>query len=825
MRERTSTALSDPLIDMSMSDFGSVRDTRATTARQRRRYRSLLRRAIAQVASELQLSKIGTPRRLDLAAAEEHVRFFLPKDSTGKLLNLRCSEDEFSARVGTGVALYMRFVRTTGYMFAVATLVALPQIIANVCGTRLQLRWPWEASCDATLPPDGEPVARLAALGGQAALHALLSTLLGNASLGEGLWTDGAHLFSASTLCGMFCVYVYWVWSTGLRGLSAAPEASSARASDFAVRVSCLPRAYTDPHAVKAHFSFFGPIASIALSVDSLPLLRSLERQHRLAAAWRKLHTMHALLPAAQKARRAPALRRAAERLLVKMTRARATLRAESAAPCVCNGTAFVVFRRRTDAARCVRHFELIRAHERSHHLSVGTNVDFRQLYFRTAHKLQVSRACEPSDIIWRNLRYSRATMRAAGVRTTLLVALFSCLSTAAITVANFMGTSHSSGAITTVWVTMVIIASNVVIFNLVPYFAVRRERHHYRSYQHMHMLLKMTFFQIFNTSVSVLAFLFLTWDVDSNTACPLSSPSSGRTRPAFACTHMRLGGPGLLEIDVDALCVSHWYSTGALVLMNGLFGDLAVILGIIEFVRPEKLFARRVRALHAATQTEMNEGYELDADLYLPFRYQLTLKVVFLTAMFCPAIPLLLPFASAFMFASHRVDRYNLLRVLKPPPRTTDRTITLSVLYVLPLAVVAHMWMAIFFYSKQARLDVPLLYFALLGVLSAFFMARLSAEISRRQAPQVAPPYPLGEGADSRDDADATAWTEASSENGRDGKTTSPAGGQSDAEGLDAHLDRIELYVPPLTATLLEWTHRDLQVKHRDISARRGRG
>ena len=36
----------------------------------------------------------------------------------------------------------------------------------------------------------------------------------------------------------MFCVYVYWVWSTGLRGLSAAPEASSARASDFAVHSS-----------------------------------------------------------------------------------------------------------------------------------------------------------------------------------------------------------------------------------------------------------------------------------------------------------------------------------------------------------------------------------------------------------------------------------------------------------------------------------------------------------------------------------------------------------------------------------------------------------
>ena len=32
--------------------------------------------------------------------------------------------------------------------------------------------------------PAGETVARLVALGGQAALHALLSTLLGNASLG-----------------------------------------------------------------------------------------------------------------------------------------------------------------------------------------------------------------------------------------------------------------------------------------------------------------------------------------------------------------------------------------------------------------------------------------------------------------------------------------------------------------------------------------------------------------------------------------------------------------------------------------------------------------
>ena len=97
-----------------------------------------------------------------------------------------------------------------------------------------------------------------------------------------------------------------------------------------------------------------------------------------------------------------------------------------------------------------------------------------------------------------------------------------------------------------------------------------------------------------------------------------------------------------------------------------------------------------------------MNYFYTLDSDLYLPFRYQLILKWVFLTLMFCPAFPLLLPYGAVFCLASYCVDRYNLLRVFKPPPRTTDRTISMSVLYILPLAVFAHIFMALFFYSKQ---------------------------------------------------------------------------------------------------------------------------
>ena len=54
-------------------------------------------------------------------------------------------------------------------------------------------------------------------------------------------------------------------------------------------------------------------------------------------------------------------------------------------------------------------------------------------------------------------------------------------------------------------------------------------------------------------------------------------------------------------------------------------------------------------------------------------------------------------------MLLSYKIDRFNLLRVFKPPPRTTDRTVSMSVLYILPAAVFGHVWMAIFFYSKQA--------------------------------------------------------------------------------------------------------------------------
>jgi hypothetical protein len=66
------------------------------------------------------------------------------------------------------------------------------------------------------------------------------------------------------------------------------------RASDFAVCVRRLPAHQSDPAAVKAHFGFFGPVASVAIAVENEPLMRLIRQQQLLKARWRRLHLLYA---------------------------------------------------------------------------------------------------------------------------------------------------------------------------------------------------------------------------------------------------------------------------------------------------------------------------------------------------------------------------------------------------------------------------------------------------------------------------------------------------------------------------------------------------
>ena len=120
----------------------------ASGAKALRRFRKVIVAQMARMRAE-RAANVNPPA---LSAAREYMRYYLPKTSDGKLLSLRCSEAEFTSHVGSGVSIYMHFVKMTGWLFVLATLIAIPQFIANAGGHGLHLNWPWGSKdCDTAL--------------------------------------------------------------------------------------------------------------------------------------------------------------------------------------------------------------------------------------------------------------------------------------------------------------------------------------------------------------------------------------------------------------------------------------------------------------------------------------------------------------------------------------------------------------------------------------------------------------------------------------------------------------------------------------------------
>jgi hypothetical protein len=685
-----------------------------------RRARARLRQAIVHVIAAARLEHLQAvgeepPPRPQLQLAREYVRFLLPKGDDGQLLSLCCPEAQFGAHVGAGVSTYMRFVRLTCAMFGIATLLTIPQNLANYRGSGLGLASPWSsegrcADAYAEAARNG-PLAQLLAYVTGTAAWLLYGSMLGNADLGStppvvgsaaqdemlgglwvrrlggrldntfaeqqahdpqnatapgiasrvpacgGGWEGAAHLWSELALASYFCVYALYIFRRHRRALAKIEAGSGARASDFAVHVVGLPETGATPASVRAHFRCFGPVASVALSRDARRVVAGLLELRSLRREWRHLHAEYARADAALRPTRgrdgsnllrsmeAASARQAKRRLLRRMEATLrslllcgARLRAAAAAPSPCTGHAFVVFCTAAAAARCTRHFMAIQRHSAEAGLGGGQSVDFRHMYWNETYKLEVCRAPEPSDIIWESLPTSPAVAFGRRLRTTLLLLLVSCLSTMLIVLANQFATLHSEGVVTTLWTTPLIIASNVFIFALTPALSLAYDSHQARSSQHLHMLLKMVFFQCLNTIVSCSSFLYVPWPAQTTngTHCPLPAmPALPRGASCSPGNGWDLGKPSLA-------CVRHWYVSGAIALLNALVGDLFAILLLIELVMhggPDKILARHVLARRARTQAEMNAAYAIEADMYLPFRC--ALPAHFLAAGRCPA-PLL---------------------------------------------------------------------------------------------------------------------------------------------------------------------------------------
>ena len=269
------------------------------------RARRALRRCAAAAIANSRAEKLADPGKPDLKVAVEYNHYFLPKNADGKLLPLGSGllslglgrESDMAEHVGSGVAIYMRFQRTTMWMFVLATIFALPQFYTNIHGHDLGLQWPLDAACDA---PEGLISWLIYTVSGLLQ-YFLYGFLLGNVTLEA---TFGIpHLVSELLLSTMFCCYVYFIAHINKKQLVTIEAEGKPRASDFSVFVQHLPPLGSDPASLRAHFSYFGDVAAVAVSNDHRHLLKLLREQQGLKARWRDLHLEYARALTALRAR------------------------------------------------------------------------------------------------------------------------------------------------------------------------------------------------------------------------------------------------------------------------------------------------------------------------------------------------------------------------------------------------------------------------------------------------------------------------------------------------------------------------------------------
>ena len=780
--------------------------------------------AIVHVIANETLKKAPPPQpRPDIKFSKAYLARLLPKDAHSEdlLLSTKCSDMEFANHFGPSVTAYMHFTKRTCRMFMVATLLALPQFAFNFAGHGLGLSSPFGSKeCDQAYDDASgwlmKTVTRLLAT----LAYLLYGIMLGNSSFGSSedtgptaaeVWSARMHLISQIALACYFCWFAYTTWTEGQAFLRKqdSQEERQVRASDFTAAVRGLPAWGVEHRLIRSIFRQFGEIAAVVVSRDQNRLVGTLKERLALEAELRDLHVEYSrchelscrersgfgqVIGKVEEAAARTQMQRLRRRMLPVITRlqeCRHLVRTLSKEAAPCTGHAFVVFKRAHSAAACVRHYERIRRNA----VGSGAVVDQRWQTYRGT-KLEVHRAREPSDIIWENLATSRATAYSRRVRTSLLMLLLICLSTAGIVYVTYDVTFFSTGILTTLWSTPLIIVSNVTIFALTPNLSIRYDGHRYRSSQHLHMLLKMAFFQSFNTLISASAFFYTLWPAPKEGvhACPV--PQYPPLPEGVTCLYERsfwdLGKP-------RPACILHWYTSGAVALLNSLVGDLLVILLVVEFLfhgGPDKFIKRHILARRARTQDLMNRMYALDSEFYIPFRYQLTLKMVIMTFFFCPALPLLLPFAAIFMFISYKVDRYNLMRVFPPPPRTTEKTVAYSALYILPAAVFGHVFYAAFFYSKQSGVDVPSIYFLAFFAFGALVLVRISLGLAQYEQ------EPLIESLKEADPGTLESERAWMRENTSTDLLNTENGGEAE---LRNHIDQLdEMYHPPLVTTIL---------------------
>ena len=265
------------------------------------------------------------------------------------------------------------------------------------------------------------------------------------------------------------------------------------------------------------------------------------------------------------------------------------------------------------------------------------------------------------------------------------------------------------------------IIVGNVILFATTWPLAANLERHHSQTSMELHMMFKMTFFQVFNTVFT--AFLFLA--VVKDRTCEEQASRTG----------VNMTDGNMTNVDPTSDCGTmqtfkrQWYELGGQLIVNNMFGDFIAMHRLLDFagflidIVPMLLraklpfccgskrlakwninewFAKRILPKLAHTQMAMDRLYIIRRDLYLAFRMQFAGKFVVICLMFSSAIPFLYLVGTAYFWLALWVDRYNLLRHVAPPPRTGPSLTVAMATFWFPLSIVLHLGLAIVFFIQH---------------------------------------------------------------------------------------------------------------------------
>ena len=249
--------------------------------------------------------------------------------------------------------------------------------------------------------------------------------------------------------------------------------------------------------------------------------------------------------------------------------------------------------------------------------------------------KLKASVPPPPSQVLWENLQFSLGSRVCRRWIVNGILLLQCTLSTYAIVqvtnmnVADTLDVNSSTKLGTTLWTTLIIILSNLLIFLTAPAYAELLERDIRLDHRETQLAMKLTFFQLVNSFAAALSFL---WTKQG-------------------------GASGFFD--------RAWYTNGgATTVISMVLADIFFINPFVEGMRIfDVLIAKTLLAPRAMAQEQMNRVYAAENPLYMPFRMQLLLKQLIYGLAWSYSFPVFFLLVLVYLAMSVVVDESGLFR------------------------------------------------------------------------------------------------------------------------------------------------------------------